>query len=242
MRTRCERGGLYPTPRAGATGARARAHAASFPAATLAMWGRLVFAGSMGRVGEMLRTTLLGGVLVVMPLVVTALLLARALGAIAALLRPIAAGLPSGLPLPEIMALFVVLGVCFAAGAVVQTGWGSWAKEALDRRLLDRIPGYSLIRGLAGRLTGQESDDTFAPALVELEDALVPAFVVEEHADGSYTVFVPSIPTPAAGTVYILDRSRVHLVDVPFTTAVSVISKWGAGSGELLTAMRRSAA
>ena len=67
-------------------------------------------------------------------------------------------------------------------------------------------------------------------ALAEIEDALVPAFVVEEHEDGRYTVFVPSIPTPAAGAVYILPRERVHLVDVPFPRAVSVISKWGAGS------------
>ena len=201
-----------------------------------------MFAGSMRRVGEMLRTTLLGGVLVVVPIYFTALLLAKALGGLAGLLRPIAAGLPSGLPAPEIMALLVVLALCFVAGAAVQTGWGRWAKEAIDRRLFDRIPGYSLIRGLAGRLTGQESDSTFAPALVEIEDALVPAFVVEEHEDGAYTVFVPSIPTPAAGTVYILERSRVHLVDVPFTKAVSVISKWGAGSRDLLAAMRRPAA
>ncbi len=196
----------------------------------------------MRRIGEMLRTTLLGGVLVVVPIYLTALLLAKALAGIAALLRPIAAGLPSGLPLPEIMALIVVLAVCFVAGAVVQTGWGRWAKDAVDRRLLDRIPGYTMVRGLAGRLTGQESGSTFAPALVEIEDALVPAFVVEEHADGSYTVFVPSVPTPAAGTIYILARARVHLVDVPFTQAVSVISKWGAGSGELVAAMRRPAA
>jgi uncharacterized membrane protein len=201
-----------------------------------------VFAGNMRRVGDLLRTTLLGGVLVVMPIYLTAILLAKALGGIAALLKPIAAGLPSGLPLPEIMALLVVFVACFVAGAVVQTGWGRWAKEAIDRRLLDRIPGYSLIRGLAGRLTGQESGDTFAPALVEIEDALVPAFVVEDHDDGSYTVFVPSIPTPAAGTVYILDRARVHLVDVPFAQAVSVISKWGAGSRDMLAAMRRSPA
>ncbi len=116
------------------------------------------------------------------------------------------------------------------------------AKSVLDRYLLERIPGYTLLRGLAGRITGQEEGKTFAAALVEIEDALVPAFIVEEHADGKYTVFVPSVPTPAAGTVYILERSRVHLVDVPFTAAVSVISKWGAGSEKLLAAMRTQGA
>ncbi len=174
-----------------------------------------------------------------MPLALTALLMAKGLGAVAAILRPIADELPSSLPLPEIMALLLIVGICFLAGMVVQTSWGRWFKEALDRRLLDRIPGYSMVRGLAGRITGQEAGSTFAPALIEIEDALVPGFVVEEHADGSYTVFVPSVPTPAAGTIYILARERVHLVDVPFTKAVSVVSNWGAGSRDLLAAMRR---
>jgi hypothetical protein len=121
----------------------------------------------------------------------------------------------------------------------VRTRPGLRAKNVLDRYMLERIPGYTLLRGLTGRITGHEEGATFAAALVEIEEALVPAFVVEEHADGRYTVFVPSVPTPAAGSVYVLERARVHLLDVPFTTAVSVISKWGAGSRDLVEAMRR---
>lgn len=194
----------------------------------------------MRRLAAFVQTTLLGGVLVVMPLVLTTLLLAKAVGAVGALLRPVASHLPAGLPLPEIMAFLIVVAACFLAGVVVRTRPGRRLKEELDRRLLERIPGYTLIRGLAGRITGQEEGSTFAAALVEIEDALVPAFVVEEHPDGRYTVFVPSVPTPAAGTVYILDPHRVHVVDVPFTKAVSVISRWGAGSRDLLAAMERA--
>ena len=67
---------------------------------------------------------------------------------------------------------------------------------------------------------------------------LVPAFVVEKHADGRYTVFVPSAPTPAVGAIYIIPKERVHFVDAPFLTAVKCVSSWGAGSAELLKAMR----
>jgi hypothetical protein len=35
-------------------------------------------------------------------------------------------------------------------------------------------------------------------------NALVPALIVEELEDGSYTVLVPSVPTPMAGAIYIL--------------------------------------
>jgi hypothetical protein len=85
-----------------------------------------------------------------------------------------------------------------------------------------------------------EESEKFAPALVEIEDALVPAFVVEEHTDGRYTVFVPSAPTPAVGVVYIIARARVHIVDAPFMKTVKCISSWGVGSKDLVLAIRDS--
>ena len=52
-------------------------------------------------------------------------------------------------------------------------------------------------------------------------------------------VFVPSIPTPLAGAVYILDRKRVHPLSVPFTEALKTVSKWGSGAKDLVAAMER---
>jgi len=40
------------------------------------------------------------------------------------------------------------------------------------------------------------------------------------------------------GTIYILVRERVHLVDAPFMQTVKCVSRFGAGSAELLKAMR----
>ena len=44
-------------------------------------------------------------------------------------------------------------------------------------------------------------------------------FIIEEFEDGRYAVFAPSIPTPLAGAVYILERKRVNPLNVPFTEA-----------------------
>jgi hypothetical protein len=60
-------------------------------------------------------------------------------------------------------------------------------------------------------------------------------------ADGRYTVFVPSVPTPLAGAVYVLAADRVHPVDVPFTQAIRTISRWGSGASDLVAAMRVAA-
>jgi len=68
----------------------------------------------------------------------------------------------------------------------VRTGPGLRAKNAFEQAVLQRLPGYTLLRGLAARLTGQGDEPTFAPALVEIEEALVPALIIEELEDGSH--------------------------------------------------------
>jgi hypothetical protein len=59
--------------------------------------------------------------------------------------------------------------VCF----IVRTGPGLRAKNAVEARLLEKLPGYTLLRGLAGRVTGKADGPGFAPPLAEIEEALV---------------------------------------------------------------------
>lgn len=191
------------------------------------------------RVAEFSRTTLVGGLIVVLPIYITFLLVAKTVQGLLGFVAPITSQIPASVHWRALAASAIVVGICFVAGLIVRTGPGLRAKNAFERAVLDKIPGYSLVRGLAGRMTGTQSDSTFAVALVELEDALVPAFIVEELGNGSYTVFVPSVPTPAAGALYILPASRVHPVDVPFTTGLAVISRWGQGAGKLLEALEK---
>ena len=89
-------------------------------------------------------------------------------------------------------------------------------------------------------MAGQSRESTWKAALWESDEGLAPAFIIEELEDGRYTVFVPSIPTPFAGAVYVLDRQRVHPLDVPFTDAVKVVSRWGSGATDLVAAMEKN--
>ena len=194
----------------------------------------------MRSIAEFTKTTLIGGVLVIMPIYLAVLLLLKAFAGVLGLVSPITEGLPATLPFRELIAVLLLVGACFICGIAVRTGPGLRAKNALERNLLEKIPGYALIRGLAGRIVGKSDEGTFAVVLAEIEDALVPAFLVEDCDDDHCAIFVPSVPTPAAGSIYIIAKARVHAVDVPFTQAVSVISKWGAGSHELLAGMKRA--
>ena len=187
----------------------------------------------MKSLAELTKTTLIGGVLIVLPIYLSILMVAKTLSVIVALLAPVTATIPAGAQFRQLIAVLIVLAVCFVAGIIVRTGAGLRAKNAFERSVLEKIPGYELVRGLTARVSGDEREGAFRPALVEIEDALSPGFIIEELEDGRYTVLVPSVPTPAAGALFILPKERVHPVDVPFTQAVKVISKWGVGAGVL---------
>ena len=187
----------------------------------------------MKSLAELTKSTLIGGLLVVLPIYLSILLLVKTIAGIFALLSPVTDAIPAGAQFRQLIAIVIALVVCLVAGLVVRTGLGLRAKNALERSVFERIPGYALVRGLAERMSTDGGDGAFQPALVELEDALSPGFIIEELEDGRYTVLVPSVPTPAAGSLFILPRERVHPLDVPFTQAVKVISKWGEGAGEL---------
>ena len=191
----------------------------------------------MRAIAEFTKTTLIGGVLVLIPVYLSVLLLLKALGAIVALVAPITGGLPETLPLREVIAMVLLIAACFACGILVRTGPGLRAKNAFERAILEKIPGYALIRSMTERMAGKDDESAWKPALVEIEEALVPGFIIEEFEDGRFTVFVPSVPTPFAGAVYVLDRARVHPLNVPFTQAIKAVSKWGSGSKELVAAM-----
>jgi len=193
----------------------------------------------MKALAEFTRTTLIGGILVLLPIYLALLLLLKAFSGVMGLIAPITAQVPAAAEFRQVFAILIVLAACFVAGLVVRTGPGGRGVRELQRRVLGKIPGYKLLRSVITRLGGDETSEAFAPALVELEDALVPALIVEELLDGQFVVLVPSVPTPVSGALYILPAARVHRIDVPLTHVMKVYTKWGEGAGELLAAMRK---
>ena len=192
----------------------------------------------MKRLGEFVMSALVSGLLIVIPLYLAVLLLFKAMQSVAGLVRPFTMLLPEWFPAENALSLLLVLIVCFLIGAAVRTSAGRAIRERIEKSLFERVPGYALFRSLTQRLAGKDEENVWKPALAEIEDALVPAFIIEELEDGRLTVFVPSVPTPLAGAVYILTRERVHPLDVPFTQAIKAVSRWGSGSKDLVAAMK----
>ena len=179
----------------------------------------------------------LGGFLFVIPIYLAVLLLLKGMKSVAGLVRPLARLLPESVPGDTLLSLLFVLVICFLIGAASHTRAGISLREWIEKAFFERIPGYALIRNLTQQIAGKSENKIWQPALFELEECLVPAFIIEEFEDGRYTIFVPSIPTPFAGAVFVADRERVHPLDVPFTSALKTVSKWGSGSKDLVAVM-----
>ncbi len=186
-----------------------------------------------------LLSSLAAGMLIVTPIYLSVLLLVRAMQAVGGLVHPLAQLLPEWLPAEQALSLLLVLLACLLIGVSVRTAVGRAARNRIETSFLEKIPGYSLFRSLTRQVAGRPEEQAWKPAMAEIEDALVPAFIIEEFDDGRFTVFVPSAPTPISGSVYILTAERVHPLDVPFTDAIKSLSRWGTGSKELVAAMKK---
>ena len=188
---------------------------------------------------EFVKMSLVGGLLIVLPLWVSLLLLLKAIKGAMAVLAPIAKLVPQKFVHDDVIALCLLVLICFVVGLVVRTELGKRIGDWLEEHLLGRLPGFSIIRSMIGQFAGEKDAQSFQPALVEIEEALVPAFIIEKHVDGQFTVFVSSSPTPMAGAIYILQPERVHPVDVPLRKAMVCVTKWGTGAAEMRAAIRR---
>ena len=168
---------------------------------------------------EFITSTVVGGLFIVVPVYLAVLLLLKGMKSVVGLVRPFAALLPDWIPAEGLFSLAPGAGRLFPRRCRRAYSGGRAVRERMEMVFFERLPGYGLLRSLTQRLAGDTEESAWQPALVEIEDALVPAFIIEELDDGRFTVFVPSVPTPLAGAVYVLRRERVHILDIPFTQA-----------------------
>lgn len=185
-----------------------------------------------------IKSVFLTGLLIAFPAWLALLLFAKVLAHLKVFVKPITVAMPEGVnhPLPWSIIAFVL--TCFGVGLLFHTTIGKLAGRAIDQTILQKIPGYPSLRSITNQVADFESENGFKPALIEIEDGcLTPAFLIETHNCGRSTVFIPSVPTPMAGSILIIPSERVHPVDVSVPTMMKCISKWGTGSSAILSAM-----
>jgi len=144
-------------------------------------------------------------------------------------------------PIAAAMVLLVIAAICFVIGFLVRTRLGIAVYHWIERSLLVRAPGYSLVKEIVIQFLGQKKSPFSSVALVQLygNETLASAFVTDTHEDGRYTVFVPTGPNPTSGNIFHLEGKYVHHVNVPVEQMMRSIISCGAGSKMLLSALNQ---
>ena len=194
----------------------------------------------MNRIKQFFISTILGGLLVILPVALFLFIMNWVFGIVRAAIAPLTNVLLESTELPGIVADVIVVValilLCFVVGMVLRTRIGKWVYSLLETKLLKKAPGYSIIKETVAQFIGNKKSPFSATALVQIfgNDTMVSAFITDEHSDGSFTVFVPTGPNPTSGNIYHLPPRLVKKIDAPADEMMRSIISCGAGSSALL--------
>ena len=187
---------------------------------------------------EFLKTTILGGLFVLLPVLLFYLLLTEVLQAIVGLATPIADLFPKDTfdqaKAPLLIALVLLVGMSFLIGVAMRSPRGRRFGTWIERNTFGRLPMYNALKSIFAGFIREKDQNAFRPALLKSSDGQELAYVVEDLGNDKVTVLIPWAPTPFAGSVKIVDRDRVELLDKDLGEFTKVLSLWGVGSGELV--------
>lgn len=194
----------------------------------------------MQKIKNFLKTTILGGVVVLLPVLLTIFFLRWLFNFITGLINPLTRLVVERADLQEYLAdllvILIIIALFFFVGLMVRTRLGLFLHHQVEKRILKIVPGYTLFRNTIKQFFGKDKSPFSRVALVQAfgNSTLMTGFVTDEQPNGLFTVFVPSALNPTTGLILHLERQYVHLVDVSVETAMRSIISCGAGSGELL--------
>lgn len=179
------------------------------------------------------RTTIVGGLIFLLPFVVVVLIVGKAFSLMRAIAQPVAVALGidriGAFAVIDLLAILLLLGICYLAGLVATSGRGRNLHRTFDARLLDMFPRYGFIKSLTESLGGDGSQQTLKVVLVHFDDQSQLGFEVE-RSDTRVVVYLPGSPDPWSGAVCFVEPARVKPLDVDFRTAVKSLRLVGRGA------------
>ena len=189
-----------------------------------------------------LRTTAIGGLLFLLPLIVVGALIGQVVPIVLTIAETLAGVLPGflktagGIALLILLAIVILLLLCFGAGLLAQRSWGKRLSQAFEKNLLLLFPRYAILKDqMADSIGGDQAKAQMKPVLVRFDDAQRIGFETERQEDaGLVAVYLPGSPDPWAGKVALVSADRVEPLNVEFGEAVATSEQLGRGSAALI--------
>ncbi len=185
-----------------------------------------------------IRDLLAEGLLLALPLGAAAYLLHKVIGLISKLLIPVAHLLPNarwfGIAGIEIAAFLLLLFALLLLGAFARSKLGRKINQVIEEVILSKVPFYLIIKNIITDVTNTESATDLQPALVNSDGNSVLGFIVEGVKDHAmYTVFIPGSPNATSGSVMLIPKERVQILNAPTAGAMRAMKQRGLGLQDL---------
>lgn len=196
----------------------------------------------MKRFRSFVSITLIGGLLVILPIVIFAWLVDWLLGLVHALIQPLSLWLVEQTTFTNYVAdalgVLLLLSGCFLIGLFIKTSVGEWVHDQIDAWLTRLAPGYKTIREVVSQLLGGEGNTSLlkgdvcrAYIMGRAAGVSVTAIVTAKHTNGDFTVYAPTAPIPTSGFVYHLSAECVEMLPhVSVEEAMRTVIACGSGS------------
>ena len=184
-------------------------------------------------------TTMIGGLVVLLPLV---LLIKIALWLVEFLmdeLHPLAELLTGFLHFNEkfssLVALLMVMAVCFGVGLIARLKLGSVLWSSLEAATLRKFPGYSALKEMVNMFS-KPNKQSFSKAVLICpwgDDIWFTGFITDSTNSGIVTVFVPCSPNPSSGLVFHMPREKVVELKEADGLAFKTVLSCGVGAAPI---------
>jgi len=191
----------------------------------------------MKRLKGFLRTTFIGGAIVVLPVTIFILLVKLVFDFLRAIIAPISDIIKIPFITSDALIDLITLGAIiiffFLVGLFVQTRLGRGIVGLVEAEFLSRLPFYGTIKETVLQFTGAKRMPFSQVVVVDVMGAKMYGFIADEHSNGKYTIFVPTAPNPTNGFLFYMDPEQVTLVDVKPEDAIRMIIAIGTGASKL---------
>jgi uncharacterized membrane protein len=178
-----------------------------------------------------IRTTLTGGILLLLPVVLAALFISKALDILEKISTPFARVMPDnvlGFDGSKLTVILLLIAVCFIGGLMFRLKMIQRGIDKLEKEVLSFLPGYSMIKSITADALGKKIEHKLLPVLIKDGDHWNLGFLIEKGSSHS-TVFVPDAPRHDAGEIRIVQNEVIKELDLSISKFDQSIRNYGVG-------------
>jgi uncharacterized membrane protein len=183
------------------------------------------------------RSTILGGVFFLAPIIVLIVILAKAFAYAKKGVHAVVVHVPMvsdlRVSVATALSIAVIALVCLLAGLIAHTLIGQRLVSALESSVLSKIPAYEYLKQESASALGVAEIGELPVVFVPMEGGWQIGVQTETLSNGLVSIFVPGAPNPHSGSVFFFPTEVVRPAGINLAAGLNCLRRCGAGASAL---------